>query len=89
MEHVTFDIVEGFIGNLVIDPDGSVWELENAMETKQERLIVAMEEAERFMAKAQAWLKRLRADVIKSKEGSACKRASMDLTRALAELRRP
>lgn len=50
-------------------------------------------EARRFIKRATAWKKRLKSDgmayLIGSKEGGAAKRASMDLTRILAELRKP
>jgi hypothetical protein len=49
-------------------------------------------EAERFLDKADACKKRLEDDswaIYGSKESGAMKRASMDLTRALAELRKP
>ena len=53
----------------------------------------AVEEAQRFLDAAEAW-KKAEADKVKSyfavpKESGACRRASMDLTRALAELRKP
>lgn len=57
---------------------------------KVNKINAAITEAQRFIQTAFAWKKRIRADdsVWTSKEGAACKRASMDLTRALTELRR-
>ncbi len=55
-------------------------------------LIRCMAEAQRFIATAQQALERLAKeghDSVISKETAAARRASMDLTRALAELRRP
>ena len=59
--------------------------------TKSKRLDLAVVEAQRFIKCAAAWKKHLycNGDITGSKEGGACKRASMDLTRALAELRKP
>jgi len=55
-------------------------------------LEVAMDEAKRFLAIAEEAEKRLTDDAMVtisgSKETAACRRASMDLTRALAELRK-
>lgn len=53
----------------------------------------AVEEARRFLKAAEAW-KKSETDKVPTyagnpKESGACRRASMDLTRALAELRRP
>ncbi len=52
----------------------------------------AVIEARRFVKKAVAWKKRINSDDLSflsgTKEGGAAKRASMDLTRALAELRK-
>ena len=46
-------------------------------------------EAQRFIRKARFWLDRIeKKDTWSSKEGGACKRASMDLTRSLVRLRR-
>ena len=50
-----------------------------------EKIKEAVREAKRFIEKA----KTVRADWRPSKEAGALKRASMDLTRALAELRKP
>ena len=55
-----------------------------------DRIDVAVTECERFMGKALRYKDRL-LDAeypMNTKEGGACKRASMDLTRALAELRK-
>ena len=53
----------------------------------------AIKEAQQFIQKASAWKKRLKSDsmagISGSKEGGACKRASMDLTRALVDIRKP
>jgi hypothetical protein len=51
----------------------------------------AVFEARRFIRRATEWRKILKKDksaVYGSKQGGACKRSSMDLTRALAELRK-
>jgi len=55
------------------------------------RIEVAIMEAERFIDRAMAWKKRLKEDEsarFGSKEGGACKRSSLDLARALVELRK-
>lgn len=56
------------------------------------KLDAAINEARRFIVKAgevkSEWAKDS-ASIWSSKETGACKRASMDLTRALAELRKP
>lgn len=49
------------------------------------RVLIAEEEAERFLDRVQAYKK---ADKNSNKESAAMKRASMDLTRALADVRR-
>ena len=60
---------------------------------KIRKIDAAMVEAIRFINAARAWREALlRVDKLgyhfsRSKEGGACKRASMDLTRSLAELR--
>ena len=56
---------------------------------KVNKINSAITEAQRFVQTAFAWKKRIKEDdaVWTSKEGGACKRASMDLTRALTELR--
>jgi hypothetical protein len=56
---------------------------------KIEALEEAMDEAHRFLRRAVVWREVLAEGTYQSKEGAACKRASMDLTRALAEVRRP
>ena len=62
---------------------------------KEERIATikqAIIEAKRFISRAENWKDRLKKDYYAQyscKEGGACKRASMDLTRALAELRKP
>ena len=57
------------------------------------RIDTALKEADRFIKKAFAWKIRLKSDsmagISGSKEGGACKRASMDLTRALVDIRKP
>ena len=57
------------------------------------RINQAREEAKRFLRAADAVRDRLQSDnlvlISGSKEGGACRRASMDLTRALANLRKP
>ncbi|WP_242186407.1 hypothetical protein [Sphingomonas sp. CARO-RG-8B-R24-01] len=68
----------------------------------RETLKIAIAEAERFIARAKAvpepvsvpkdWLKASETfvdDSIPPKDGGAVRRASMDLTRALADLRKP
>lgn len=52
----------------------------------------AVHEAKRFIRAAQEWEAKLSIDayaIYGSVEGGAAKRASMDLTRALAEMRKP
>ena len=57
-----------------------------------DRISTAIAEAQRFIKAAQAWQKRLKEDDMAylsgTREGGAAKRASMDLTRSLAELRK-
>ena len=51
----------------------------------------AIEEAERFLIrarKAREWMTQTKYIEMGGKETAACRRASMDLTRALADLRR-
>lgn len=65
---------------------------------KEERLLEALDEARRFLRAGQRALARVRVEEKEAaagrgrcygmKEMAAAKRASMDLTRALAELRR-
>ena len=62
---------------------------------RRDRLLVAINEAARFLVKAQLVLSGPLEDKDKDKTGcwphvtvAACKRSSMDLTRALADLRR-
>ena len=53
------------------------------------KLFEAMTEARRFLKKAEAAMRVLEVyELSSSKETGACRRASMDLTRSLAELRR-
>lgn len=52
------------------------------------KLNAAVAEAERFIKRAKAWDARA-IEWKGTKEGGALRRASMDLTRALADLRRP
>lgn len=57
-----------------------------------ETLDNAVEEAKKFIEKAEKAIKRSEEDgytFFGCKETAACKRASMDLTRALSELRKP
>ena len=51
----------------------------------------AMSEAKRFLMTAEAWQKLMKDEAYPppSREGGAVKRASMDLTRALSDLRKP
>lgn len=53
----------------------------------------AVEEAERFLVAARSWkealLNRSESYYTVPKEAGACRRASMDLSRALSELRKP
>ncbi len=58
----------------------------------EDSLIEAMEETQRFLTAARLAQKRLKDDKYShfgSPETAACRRASMDLTRALAKLRKP
>ena len=58
---------------------------------KRQKITNAMEEAVRFLDSAKEWkvqLENVPLSEFGSKEGGACKRASMDLTRSLAELRK-
>ena len=63
------------------------------MDTQIRKIDAATIAAFRFIDTAKAWKAKLKADELAyisgSKEGGACKRASMDLTRSLAELRKP
>jgi len=57
----------------------------------QDSLLLAIFEAKRFIAKANAAVQKLESDKYAhfgSKETAAAKRASMDLSRALTEVRR-
>jgi hypothetical protein len=58
-----------------------------------DKLTNAIAEAERFIEKAHKAAFKIRTDSLTtisgSKETATCKRASMDLTRALADLRKP
>ena len=59
---------------------------------KQEKINKAIHEAEKFIETADKWVDRLDEDKYAqfgSKEGGACKRSSLDLTRALSEMRKP
>ena len=60
--------------------------------SKTDEIELAISEAHRFIKKAAGWKRRLSGDesayMFSSKEGGAAKRASMDLSRALAELRK-
>ena len=62
------------------------------MKLIKDRLDTAIHEANRFLARADKWRACMEADKLAylsgSAEGGACKRASLDLTRALAELRK-
>ena len=55
-----------------------------------EKVAVAMTEAKRFLERAKAYQEFMKSDpgICGSKQGGALRRASMDLTRALADLRR-
>ncbi len=58
----------------------------------EKKIQVARDEAQRFMFIAYQALERFKKDKmigLGSKETSACRRASMDLTRALSEMRKP
>lgn len=61
--------------------------------TRTEKIIEAKHEAERFIQKAEAALRALHnepmAEITGCKETGAARRASLDLTRALAEMRKP
>ena len=57
-------------------------------------LETAMDEAERFLSaanrlKQEFHIKHIEGGEVSKKESAACKRASLDLTRALSALRRP
>ena len=59
--------------------------------TKIDQIETAISEARRFIARAEAWKKRIKMQpyvLFGSSEGGAAKRASMDLTRALVDIRR-
>lgn len=62
------------------------------MQRIENRIYTAIKEAHRFLARAEAWEKRIDEEGLGalsgSKEGGACKRSSLDLTRALANLRK-
>ena len=62
-----------------------------------ETIVKARREAKRFITASRAWIDRIEDDsgssfrvkhIKPSKQGGACKRTSMDLTRVLADLRR-
>ena len=55
------------------------------------KLQEAQGECRRFIERSNAWIKILQGNeyIQVCKEASACKRVSMDLTRSLAELRKP
>lgn len=59
----------------------------------EQRINIAISEATRFIDKAQKALREIRTDkfvlITGNKEIAAMRRSSMDLTRALAELRKP
>jgi len=66
--------------------------IRNNRNRKSNNIIAAIISAEKFTAAAAAWLQRLESgDNVNraTKEGGAAKRASMELTRVLAEMRRP
>ena len=68
-------------------------EKRRTMKDLAERVETAVEEAKRFLIKAEDYLDRAKIDewVLSDgccKESGAVKRASMDLTRALADMRR-
>lgn len=57
-----------------------------------DKLEIAIEESERFLARAKAARKKLKENEWAKygcKETASAKRASLDLTRALSDLRRP
>jgi hypothetical protein len=57
---------------------------------KIKQIDIAVSEARQFIDKALAWKNRLNEYSLSgSKEGGAAKRASMDLTRALVNVRKP
>ena len=67
-------------------------DISRSARSKATALIVAVGEAERFIARAKAAVKELETDWtadFSSKEVAAAKRASMDLTRSLVGVRRP
>lgn len=58
---------------------------------KIKKIELAISEAHRFIQKAADWKRRLSSEgvyVFSSKEGGAAKRASLDLSRSLADLRK-
>lgn len=60
---------------------------------KIKSVLLASQEARRFLKAEKAWRDRIDLEDMEhwraSKEGGALRRASLDLTRALAELRKP
>lgn len=60
---------------------------------KRESVEDAKNAAEVFLVRVALWIKRCKADpmveISSSREGGGLRRASMDLTRALAEMRKP
>ena len=58
-------------------------------EAKIDQIDFTILETRRFIQRAYAWRKRLKTGDVRSKEGAAAKRASLDLSRSLAELRKP
>jgi hypothetical protein len=58
------------------------------METYLRRVCEAEAEARRFLARVEAWRKARIDTALWGKENAAMKRASLDLTRALVEVRR-
>lgn len=57
---------------------------------KHEKVVEAIDEAKRFLRRAEAWEERCKDNPYyhPSKESGALRRASLDLTRALAEMRK-
>ena len=64
--------------------------MKNFQSKTVDQINICLDEVSRFTKRAKAWKSRLKKDLYwlnGSKEGGACKRASMDLTRELAKLR--
>jgi hypothetical protein len=59
---------------------------------KDEKIAAAEAEAKRFLKRVKEYKERIKADkyaIYGSREGGALKRSSLDLSRSLADMRRP